>query len=480
MSSDKRPNLIIFTPDELRTDAVGCMGNSIIKTPNIDNLGRDGVVFTNAFTVNPVCGPARCAIFTGHYPHVSGHRSLYYLLQPHEESILKFLKNSGYHVQMIGRNDLFAKKAFKEHTSKRSRGFSKIDLKSFTKPPEIEERLKKSFYFGKRADEPVKDYDYSIIQEALKFLDSNPPEPFCLFVALAFPHPPYTIEEPYYSMYDKSKIPLPISPKFDDKPHFMKEMYDSYNLKNLTDDDKKELIATYYGMISRLDDQFGLVAEKLKEKGYYDKSSILFFSDHGDYTGDYGLTEKWSVGFQDCLLKIPLIIKLPEGIAKGTVKHNLIENIDLFPTMADIANIQPEYTHFGKSLISLMKDETDKHRDAIFAEGGYNPREPQCFEAKIKDPDQPMSGIYYDKIRISYDDPTTVARAAMIRTNEWKFVSRSAGKEELYNLLLDPQEQTNLIDDNNFQQVQEEMKEKLLKWYINTSDNAPTKKERAL
>jgi arylsulfatase A-like enzyme len=99
---------------------------------------------------------------------------------------------------------------------------------------------------------------------------------------------------------------------------------------------------------------------------------------------------------------------------------------------------------------------------------------------KINSPDHPFVGIYYDKIRISYDHPTTVSRAAMIRTNEWKYVARSAGKEELYNLIMDPQELTNLIDDANFKDILDKLRYRLLKWYIDTSDNAPTKKERAL
>jgi len=480
MSSEKKPNILIFMPDEMRADSLACMGNPIIKTPNLDEVGKEGVVFTNCFAVNPVCVPSRCSTFTGLYPHCSGHRSLYFLLQPHEENLLKFLKNSGYYVRMIGRNDLFSKKAFKTSLSKRTGGFSKIDLKAYLDSPPVEARFKKSFYLGKRGEKLIKDLDYSIIQEALEFLDSNPPEPFCLFLALAAPHPPYSVEEPYYSMYDREKIFTPIPPKLDDKPHFMKEMYYSYNLNLLSVEDKKEIIATYYGMITRIDDQFGLIIEKLKEKKYFENTAIFFFGDHGDYTTDYGLTEKWPTGFQDCLIKIPLIVKIPGINNNNKPIHNLVEAIDLFPTILEIANIIPEYTHFGKSLIPLIKRENTEHRDAVFAEGGYLPREPQCFETKVQSPDLPFLGIYYDKIRISYDDPTTVSRAAMIRTNEWKYVARSEGQEELYNLIIDPQELTNIINDANFKEIRENLRYRLLKWYIDTSDNAPMKKERAL
>jgi len=480
MSSEKKPNILIFMPDEMRADSLACMGNPIIKTPNLDKVGKEGVVFTNCFAVNPVCAPSRCSTFTGLYPHCSGHRSLYYFLQPHEENLLKFLKNSGYYVRMIGRNDLFSKKAFKTNISKRTGGFSKVDLKAYLDSPPVEDRFRKSFYSGKRGEKPVKDLDYSIIQEALEFLDSNPPEPFCLFLALSYPHPPYSVEEPYFSMYDRQKIPAPIPPTLDDKPHFMKEMYESYNLNLLSEEDKKEIIATYYGMVSRVDDQFGTIIEKFKEKNYYNHTAVFFFGDHGDYTTDYGLTEKWPTGFQDCLIKVPLIIKIPGIKPNNNPINNLVETIDLFPTMLEIANIKPKYTHFGKSLIPLIKGEDNEHRDLVFAEGGYLPREPQCFEVKIKSPDLPLLGIYYDKIRISYDDPSTVSRSAMIRTKEWKYVARIEGKEELYNLKSDSQELINLIDDHNLKETKAKLKERLLKWYISTSDNAPMKKERAL
>ncbi|TFF94011.1 MAG: DUF4976 domain-containing protein, partial [Promethearchaeota archaeon] len=130
--------------------------------------------------------------------------------------------------------------------------------------------------------------------------------------------------------------------------------------------------------------------------------------------------------------------------------------------------------------LPLLRGETDIHREEVFAEGGYNPREPQCFEIPIKNPNLPVVGIYYDKTRIPEEKPYTVARSAMIRTQEWKLVIRDKGKEELYNLQEDPDELTNLIESKDYSQVQSRLKEKLLRWYLNTSDNAHWKKSRVL
>jgi len=484
--TSKLPNILIFMPDEMRGDAISLNGNinPVIKTPHIDSLIENGVSFTNCFTVNPVCAPSRCCTFTGQYVHSGAHRSLFQLLQPHEENLLKFLKNKGYEVVWVGRNDLFTRKASKLSVTKRipmslplgniKDVMKKVKFNPFGK----DDKFRKSFYFGKRSKEQGNDVDTDIINKALHYLDSNPTKPFCLFIALNFPHPPYTIEEPYFSMYDRNKIPSPIPPKLGDKPHFMRIIHERYGLNKLNEEDFKEIIATYYGMVTKIDNQLGQVIKKLKQNSMYEDTTIVFTSDHGDYTGDYGLTEKWPNAFQDCLIRVPLVIKLPNIEAKQKIFNDLVQTIDIFPTLLEFGKVKTKYTHFGISLLPLIKGETETHRDAVYAEGGYNLREPQCFEPALKNPDVPHLGIYYDKTNIPVEDPATVARSTMIRTNKWKLIIRSAGKEELYDLTLDPKEIHNLIDDNAYKGIQISLKEKLLRWYLNTSDNAHWKRAR--
>jgi choline-sulfatase len=473
------PNIVFFVPDELRGDCISLDGkrNPIIKTPNIDQFAKDGVAFTNCFTVNPVCGPSRCCTFTGQYVHSNNHRSLYQLLQPHEENLFKFLKDKGYEVIWIGRNDLFRKDSIKGSISKRFR----IKTKSYkTNPYPLNHSMRKSFYFGERTEEESKDIDYYITQEAINYLNSNPGKPFCLFIAMNFPHPPYTVEEPFFSMYDRENVPAPIPSKLEDKPEFMRLIQERYGLKNFTKEDFKEIIATYYGMVSRVDHQFGLIIKQLKEIGAYENSVIAFFADHGDFLGDYGLTEKWPTAFQDCLINIPLILKIPSIERKNVIYDQLVQSIDIFPTILHIAQIDTQYTHFGKNLIPLLQGHETKVRNAVFAEGGYNPREPQCFEPVISSPELIGIGIYYDKTNIPKEDRSTVARSAMIRTKLWKLIIRDQGKEELYDLMHDPSEANNLIDVYAFDKVKVDLKEQLLRWYLRTSDNADWKRVRSI
>ena len=532
MTKKDLPNIILFVPDEMRGDAVSLCNkhNPVIKTPNIDKLAKDGVAFTKCFNTNPVCAPSRCGIFTGQYVHSNAHRSLYQLLQPHEENLFKFLKRKGYEVIWAGRNDLFTKKAGKQSVSKQlgiiglilkrilpdifkfnfvKDFFKRKNLRQFLglfkkrkslmidysflefpivkkiikkiiklNPYPLDHPLRKSFYYGKRSVEQGDDIDSLIIKRTLKYLNSRPKKPFCLYIALNFPHPPYTIEEPYFSMYDRDKIPDLIPAKFNDKPKFMSLIYKRYGLDKLTKEDLKEIRATYYGMVSKVDFQFGQILKKLKEIGEYKNSAIFFFADHGDFTGDYSLTEKWHNSLQDCLTNIPLIVKIPGINPNKSINTELIQSIDIFPTILELARIKTPYTHFGKSIIPLLKGKTDIHRDAVFAEGGYNLREPQCFEDPVSNPNRAIIGIYYDKIDISIKFPSTASRTTMIRTKKWKLIIRNEAKEELYDLMNDPQELYNLIDNDKYSKIKSELKDKMLKWYLNTSDNPHWSKMR--
>ena len=258
----------------------------------------------------------------------------------------------------------------------------------------------------------------------------------------------------------------------------MKLIYERYGLDKLQSEEFKEIIATYYGMVSRVDYLFGELVNNLKERGQYETSAIFMFADHGDYTGDYGLTEKWPNAFQDCLINVPLIIKTPESFQKNKIIEELVQTIDIFPTVLDIADIATPYTHFGIDLIPLINNSIATVRKAVFAEGGYNPREPQCFEPVIPDPKLPGIGIYYDKTNIPKEDPSTVARSVMVRDKSWKLIIRDKGMEELYDLINDPKECYNLIDKKEHYEKRTEMKEKLLRWYLRTSDNANWVRER--
>jgi arylsulfatase A-like enzyme len=462
------PNFIFFMPDELRADAVHHIDGRGVRTPHTDAFADQGATFTQCFVQNPVCAPSRVSFMTGWYPHTRGHRTLTHLLRPEEPNLLKYLKSAGYHVEWHGKNDLLARESFADSVSFRSTDRGSPPWPGNPFPPG--HRHHKSFYFGSRGSGPLEDFDATQVHNAIRFLKSQPEQPFFLYLPLIHPHPPYAVEEPYFSMYDRDEVPAPLPARLDDKPHFMREIHRSYGLDRLSEADFREIVATYWGMTTRIDDLFGELMDALDSSPLRDNTVVIFTSDHGDYVGDYGLTEKWASGLQDCLLRIPLIIRLP-GVAGGRRVAALTEQIDFFPTVMELAGLEPQHTHFGRSLLPLVRGETDEHRDAVFAEGGHLPSESHTPEPIF--PKEGPFSIYHEKTRIQNEDHTSIAKATMVRTEKWKYVARMAGREELYDLESDPGELVNRIDDGGLRDVVSELRGRLLDWFLRTGDVVP-------
>ncbi len=468
----KQPNIVIFMPDEMRWDCVGYAGNGVINTPNFDRFANDFAPFSNFFVNHTVCTPSRICMFTGWPPHVAGHRTLWHMLRPHQPNVFKYLKSAGYHVEMWGKNDLLAQESFPDSIS--HAGEAVIDYRKFTANPwESDDYRFRSFYFGRRPDDHSNDADRQWIDGALEFLASDPPEPWCLYLPLIFPHCPYWVEEPYFSLHDRSKIPSPMPPRPDGPIHH-DEMHKSYGLDRFDDENWRELIATYWGMCTRLDDQFGEIRTAMENHGQWDDAAVLFFSDHGDYAGDYGLVEKWPSGFEDVLLRVPLTIKLPTN-ERTVMIPALAETLDLTPTILDIAGITAGHDHFGDSLLPLIRRERASNKDAVFVEGGHHYYEDQAVEMKWNS--FSSDHVYYQKGRIQTDNPDSVAKAAAIRTESHKYVRRLRDRDELYDLVSDPGEQVNLIDSPAHQDLRAELTDRLLNWLLSTSDVVPWDKD---
>ena len=201
-----------------------------------------------------------------------------------------------------------------------------------------------------------------------------------------------------------------------------------------------ELRATYYGMCARVDAQFGTVVAALKTSGIYDDSAIFFFSDHGDFTGDYGLVEKTQNTFEDCLTRVPLIVKAPadKPIQPG-IRDQLVELIDFTATAYEWAGINPGYDHFGRSLSPLIAGSADEHRDAVFCEGGRRYGEEQAME-KDSPSFYDSSGLYWPRVQLQGSESGEHSKAAMCRTKDYKYVRRLYETDELYDLKKDPGE----------------------------------------
>ncbi|MBN2154318.1 MAG: sulfatase-like hydrolase/transferase, partial [Candidatus Lokiarchaeota archaeon] len=462
---------------------------------------------------------------SGWYPHVRGHRTMYHMMQPDEPVLLRTLKDEGYFVWWGGKNDLTPGQHWADNDLGKERYCdvrfqpSADDWRRWNRAPSWQmadhrgEPGSDTYYSflegrllswadlarmdpaggeGDEEDPPdFGDFDWGNVLGAVDFIKNWDPSggrPLCIYLPLVFPHPEYRVEEPFFSMIDRSKVPprLP-APDWDSagKPSMLKGIAARQNLEGWTEDRWAELRAVYLGMIARVDHQFGLVVQALKEKGIYDETAVFFFSDHGDFTGDYGIVEKNQNTFEDCLSRVPFIIKPPLGIpvasqpgrpaGQPNVCDALVELVDFSATVYDLALIEPGYWSFGRSLLPLLRGDKGAadHRDAVFCEGGRLAGETHCMERESASSTDPR-GAYWPRVSLQMDDTGPYhTKAAMCRTRRYKYVMRLYEADELYDLEVDPGESRNRIDDPAMAPVVNELRHRLLKWYMETADVVP-------
>lgn len=487
----KRPHIIIFNPDEMRSDTMAHLGNPAAVTPVLDDFARrEAVSFRRAYCQNPVCVPSRCSFFTGLYPHVNGHRTMGHLLHAHEDSLFRELKNAGYYVWMNDRNDLVAGQIPGLAESHASEIYYGGQRKLGPGPENPHLRGKpgdKNFYShleGKLLlNEEGINYtgDDEVVDAAIDRIRNRPADqPLCMFLGLMFPHTPYRVEEPYYSMIDRKKLPHRVRPEeCTGKSKMISEIRKNAAMDAYTEEDWDELRAIYLAMCTKVDWQFGKLIQALKEEGIYDDCAIFFLSDHGDFAGDYGLVEKAQNSFEECLTNVPLLVKPPKGYdLDAGISDSLVELVDFYATAMDMAGVAPSHSHFGRSLTPVLADRSTRVRPFVCCEGGRLPGETHCDEYHGKGPGNVASPniVYWPKMKAQSDDEAH-AKGVMLRDEHYKYVCRITGEDELYDLDSDPQEMTNRIDDPALSGVLARMQVSLMRWMIETADVVPLKRD---
>jgi arylsulfatase A-like enzyme len=485
----RRPHLLIFNPDQWRGDSLAHLGHPAAVTPNLDRLAaEDGVSFRNAFCQNTVCTPSRCSFMTGWYPHTRGHRIMHHMLREDEPVLLQTLKENGYFVWWGGKNDLIPG----QHGYERA-CHVKYTPQTPPRPKWASDRADEwrgapgsdtfySFYVGElevpEGEPYYRDNDWANVEGALDLIRSyDDDRPLCLYLPLGYPHPPYAVEEPWYSLIDRDRIP-PRTPTPEDwsrRPSTLHGLYEELNMSTWSEERWVELQATYLGMCARVDHQFGLLVDALKEAGLYNDTAIFVFSDHGDFTGDYGLVEKTQNTFEDCLSRVPFLVKPPADVpVRPRVSEALVELVDFPATVEALTGIEPRHTHFGRSLLPVLAGETDEHRDAVFCEGGRRHGEEHCMEKETTvnyDPEKPH--IYWPRMKLQMSEGPEHGKAVMCRTHRWKYTRRLYESDELYDLENDPRETVNRIDDPACAEIRRELAERMLTWFLETGDVVP-------
>lgn len=484
--SDRKPHVVLFNPDQWRGDALGHMGHPAAQTPVLDAwVETDAVSFGNAYCQNPVCTPSRCSFMTGWYPHVRGHRTMFHMLQPDEPCLLRTLKREGYFVWWGGKNDLVpAQNGYDDY----------CDVKYVPEePPRPRWAMDRadewrgapgsdsyySFQVGRleHGDDGIyRDSDWAYVQGAIDLIRSyDGDQPLCIYLPLSYPHPPYAVEEPWFSAIDRAalleRIPAPDS--WTGKPSLLAAIHERQGLSGWSEDRWDELRATYLGMCARVDHQFGMVLDALREAGMYDDTAVFLFSDHGDFTGDYGLVEKTQNTFEDCLTRVPLIVKPPASHAvEPRVTDALVELIDIPATVEAICGIEPQHTHFGRSLLPLIAGETETGRDAVFCEGGRLRDEVHASESDSLT-ELGTTSLYWPRVVTQVEDAVAHTKAVMCRTSEFKYVHRLYETDELYDLRNDPGERRNVVNEPKHAATLAALRERTMTHLLETGDVVP-------
>jgi arylsulfatase A-like enzyme len=475
----RRPHVILINPDQWRGDWLGHLGTPGVQTPVLDRLVADEAIsIATAHCQYPICTPSRCSFMTGWYPHSFGHREQLFMLQHDDSTLLWNLRNAGWRVGWFGKNDLIPGE----------RGFAGVaDVKHKTTPfgyrlyDQTQERrgqpggpMYYSFYAGRLEDRPGavvgEDHDWQMVRAAIRMIDEHDPaQPLCLYLPLHYPHPPYGVEDPWYSAIDPDALParVPTPASWDGMPGILAE---TFRLAGVAMDDGtwRDLRRTYAAMMLRVDHQVGLIRDALQRKGMWDDSLLAFFADHGDFAGDYGLVQKDTASLSPCIMRVPFIVRPPRGAAcrPGVRRQALAELTDLTATVYDYCGVTPRWMGHGQSLRACLAG-AEQHRQEIFCEGGRG--RPFAHASSAKDP----RNLYWPSEAVAAADHTGMGKSASIRTADWTYIKRQRETDALYDDRTDPHHLRNRISDPACAGVLADLRQRMLDWYHTTADIVP-------
>jgi arylsulfatase A-like enzyme len=451
-----KPNILWICTDQQRYDTIACLGNEHIKTPNIDKLCRQGVAFTHAHCQNPICSPSRASFLTGLYPSITGvnRNGLPRMPEnPRVQLITKRLADEGYHCGLIG----------KLHLASASRGVEERTDDGYTTwhyshsphqgTPEdneyhrwlMDKGVDLHDVFQRNPDgghgQYQRDLDPDLhqttwcAQKAIEFIEQEHDKPWLLSVNIFDPHGPFDAPSVYEDRYDQKSLPSPLFGDHDleQQARLQGAFFQTKAQKPGQTEQRNK--ASYYGMITLIDDQVGRIMQALDDSGQRENTIVIYMSDHGEMLGDHGLTAK-GCRFYEGLIRVPLIISWQGHFLQGVVIDALVELTDITPTLVQITGIPSVWTH-GRSLMDQLTGKVPSvlHRDFVRAE-------------------------YFDTLtpfrpaRPGMSGKNAPIWASMLRDQQYKLVVyHNINEGELYDLRHDPDEINNLWDDPYYTDV---------------------------
>lgn len=381
----ERPHVLLIHADQVRIDALGAYGNLQIKTPAVDQLAGDGVVFKNSFCSFPVCTPSRYSLLSGLPVHEHRGWNNRCTLPPGTPTFPSLLRQAGYATKAVGKmhfTPTYLDVGFSElelaeqdgpgrwdddyHRYLRRLGmvdandledqraeYRKNARQSYWEhagalPSNLDEAHYSTTWIGDRAVETLQKW--------------NRDSPALLMVGFIKPHHPFDPPEPWAHQYNPDTISLLPGWVSQTPAQDLALSRGYFTNQFLTEATVRRATAYYYGSLSELDAQIGRMVHVLKTKGLYDSTLIIFTSDHGEYLGFHHLLLKGNHQY-DPLAKVPLVIKYPRGLAAGSVLEDLVSNIDVAPTILKVAGLNIPSTMRGLPLAG-----SGSSREIVFCE----------------------------------------------------------------------------------------------------------------
>ncbi len=373
----RRPNLLFLIADDHAGYVMGCDGNPLASTPNLDRLAGEGVRFASHYCNSPVCTPYRQSLLTGQMPHAAGVTVLSTPLDPGKPTLAKQLKKAGYLTAAFGKMhfnrkgdpglhgfdwllaDGGATQAWQQ-TVKPAPVDASIPVQKLPWQP-FRTPAREWLNAGKRPY-PRQDADMRgtfIVREALRFLEEKRSQPFALWISLFEPHSPFDFPVEDRDRFDpRAFVPPRVGPE------------DSWQIplifRDLSNDEKRGITAAYYASVSFLDRNWGRVLDKLRELRLEEDTLVVYTADHGYCLGHHGRFEK-HCGY-DPALRVPLLARWPGRIEPGVVR-DFTEHIDLGPALLEVLGAPPFETQHGASLAPYLRGrQPQRRRDLVVSE----------------------------------------------------------------------------------------------------------------
>jgi len=371
-----KPNILLFMVDQLTSFVLKAYGGKICRTPHIDKLAENAILFQNSYCPYPLCAPSRFGMMAGRLPSRIGAYDNGAEFSASTPTFAHYLRAAGYYTCISGKMHFVGPDQYHGFEERLTTEIYPADM-SWTPEPQFENQTAKvderPYNFGVSTIDTVLDagpvarsmqidYEEDVIHQAVREIyaraRSSDKRPFLMTVSLTHPHDPYVITKEYWDLYKDSEIEPPRVPHIpvnQRDPHSQSLYYHYGQDKcDLSEGDYRRARRGYYGMISYIDHLFGRVMDALKICGYGDNTAIIFASDHGDMIGERGMWFKKTLF--DPAIRVPLILSIP-GQNAGRVETPA-SLLDIFPTLLELAQIHKEEIktqYDGKSLLPAVQ-----------------------------------------------------------------------------------------------------------------------------